>query len=195
MNLQNPKRDDGLRPAAGPRNCDADNDRGSLCLDCAVQGHTCCQGHDIYVTPGDCERISRHGGYSDFYEYRGCAHAAYADQDDDPLWRYYVFRRDGSRRVLKRLSGGDCLFLGPAGCALMLTVRPLVCRLYPHLYSAVGISGRWDGECPATRKPAGPAVMEEGIAGVAWQAAVQWHRMLYTEILQEAAANENRSDL
>jgi len=169
-------------------------DLGHYCLACASQGHTCCQGHDIYVTRGDCERIDRYSRVVDFFEYRGCSHADYADQDDDPVWRQYVFRRDGSRRVLKRLADGNCLFLDFAGCCLPLTARPLVCRLYPHLYSANGIAGVWDGECPAAKTQAG-AMLEKGIAGVQWQEAVQWHRMLYTEILWEANTNENRFDL
>jgi Fe-S-cluster containining protein len=169
-------------------------DLGACCLACARQGHTCCQGHDIYVTRGDCERIRNANGAADFFEYRNCSVAAYAEQDDDPLWRQYVFRRDGSRRVLKSLADGNCLFLGPAGCSLALSARPLVCRLYPHLYSADGIAGVWDSECPATRTQVG-AQLEQGIAGVQWSQAVQWHRMLYAEILWEVNSDENRPDV
>lgn len=160
-------------------------DLGSFCLSCASQGHTCCQGHDIYVTRGDCSRIEHFTGTSRFFEYRGCSIADYADQDDDPIWRQYVFCKDGSRRVLEQSADCNCLFLGAAGCALPLNTRPLVCRLYPHLYSAAGIAGRWDDECPATRSQAAPLI-EQGIAGVQFQQAAQWHRMLYTEIQWEA---------
>ena len=38
-------------------------------------------------------------------------------------------------------------------------------------------------------------MLENGIAGVQWQEAVLWHRMLYTEILWEAETNEHRLDL
>ncbi len=169
-------------------------DRGDVCIRCASQGRTCCQQHDIYVTAGDCQRIQRHGGFCDFYEYRVGVHADYADQEDDPLWHRYVFRTDGRRRVLKWLADGDCLFLGPSGCSLSLTARPLVCRLYPHLYTAEGLSGQWDGECSATRMQAMPS-FEKGIAGVARQQAVQWHRMLYREIFWEAKENENWPDV
>lgn len=169
-------------------------DSGRICLACARQGHTCCQGHDIYITRGDHERISRHTRVADFCEYRGCCHADYADQGDDPVWQQYVFRNDGSRRVLKRLADGSCIFLSSAGCCLPLTVRPLVCRLYPHLYSANGIADAWDGECPAAKFQASPLV-EDGIAGVQWQEAVQWHRMLYSEILWEKNSNEDRLNL
>ena len=169
-------------------------DLGASCLACASQGHSCCQGRDIYVTRGDCERIRNAGVATDFFEFRGCSLAAYAEQDDDPLWRRYVFRSDGSRRVLKRLANGNCLFLGPDGCSLALSARPLVCRLYPHLYSADGVAGVWDHECPATRTQAGDQI-EQGIAGVQRPQALQWHHMLYTEILWEAHSDENRPDL
>ena len=172
----------------------ASRDLGACCLACANQGHTCCQGHDIYVTHGDCERIRSANGATDFFEFRGCSLAAYAEQDDDPLWRQYVFRSDGSRRVLKRLANGNCLFLGPAGCSLALSARPLVCRLYPHLYSAEGIAGAWDNECLAARTRTG-AQIEQGIAGVQWPQALQWHRMLYAEIQWEAHSDENRPDV
>jgi len=175
----------------GARN---NKDTSSMCLACASQGHTCCQGHDIYVTLGDCRRIGYFSGAADFFEYRGCCHADYADQGEDPLWQQHVFRKDGSRRVLKRLADGDCIFLGPGGCDLPLAVRPLVCRLYPHLYSAGRVTGAWDDECPAARTQ-DRSLMEKGIAGVKQQEAEQWHRMLYTEILWEANTDENRLNL
>ena len=172
----------------------AEKNSNTICMACASQGHTCCQGHDIYVTLGDCRRIGHHGQAMDFFEYRGCCHADYADQGDDPLWQQLVFRSDGSRRVLKRLDDGNCIFLGPAGCGLSLDVRPLVCRLYPHLYSAARISGAWDDQCPAARIQDRFA-MEKGIAGVQWRQAQLWHHMLYTEILWEADLDENRINL
>ncbi len=172
----------------------ADSESSRICLACASQGHTCCQGHDIYVTHGDCRRIARFSKAVDFFEYRGCCRADYADQGDDPLWQQHVFRSDGSRRVLKRRADANCIFLGSKGCALPLAVRPLVCRLYPHLYSAGGIYGAWDDECPATRSQ-NRSILEKGIAGVQWRQAVLWHRMLYTEIVWEADSDENRLNL
>lgn len=161
-----------------------------LCRECATIGHSCCQGHEIYVTRGDCRRITAFQGQSDFYEYRSCFNAEYADQSDDPLWQQYVFRADGSRRVLKRQANGDCLFLTPSGCALPLDARPLVCRLYPHLYSAMGISTQWDLECRAARTMA-PNLIEQDIAGVAPNEATLWHKLLYEEILWERSTDEN----
>lgn len=161
-----------------------------LCRQCASIGHSCCQGHEIYVTWGDCRRIADHKGQKDFYEYRQCGNAEYAEQSEDPLWQQYVFRHDGSRRVLKRHANGDCCFLTPSGCNLPLTARPLVCRLYPHLYSAAGIAPEWDPECGAARTMAAAAI-EQDIAGVTPIEAVQWHRLLYDEILWERPENEN----
>lgn len=185
---------DGLRTGVCAPDTADHKDSGQSCMVCASQGQTCCQWRDIYVTRGDCERIGHFIAAMDFYEYRGCSQAAYADQDDDPVWRQYVLGRLGRRRVLKRLANGDCLFLGPAGCSLTLTARPLVCRLYPHLYSDKGIKEVWDNECPATQIQES-RMIEQGIAGVQLQQAVRWHRMLYTEILWEANTNENRLDL
>lgn len=169
-------------------------DQSRLCRECAAIGHSCCQEHEIYVTWGDCRRIAAHMGHKDFYEYRQCFNADYADQSDDPMWQQYVFRPDGSRRVLKRHANGDCLFLTATGCVLPLAARPLVCRLYPHLYSARGILPEWDLECRAAKTMAA-AVIERGIAGVAPGEAMQWHRLLYDEILWERPENENRLNL
>jgi uncharacterized protein len=186
----------GQAAAAGcPDNASAScADQSRLCRECAQAGHTCCQEHDIYVTLGDCRRISKHTRQHNFYEYRGCADAAYADQADDPLWAQYVFRLDGSRRVLKRKANGDCIYLTDVGCQLPLVVRPLVCRLYPHVYSARGIDTAWDPDCPAARvTPA--AMIETGIAGVEAQEAAQWHQCLYNEVLREGQDDENWIDL
>jgi uncharacterized protein len=165
-------------------------DPGRVCRDCATSGKTCCQEHDIYVTWGDCRRIYETTKQKDFYEYRGCSNADYADQDDDPLWQQWVFRPDGTRRVLKRRANGDCLFLTPSGCSLALTARPLVCRLYPHTYSAVGLDNCWDRECPAVRSSTA-AVIESSIAGVARRDAAQWHQLLYHEVLWERSGDDN----
>lgn len=166
----------------------------NICQACAHTGRTCCQGHEIYVTRGDCRRIAGHTGRVDFFEYHPCNIDAYADQADDPLWQRHVFRSDGTRRILKRHVDGDCRFLTQNGCCLPLTVRPLICRLYPHLYTAAGISGIWDSECLATRiNPA--AVIETEIAGVGQSEAAQWHHMLYEEIEWEDRRDENWTDL
>lgn len=182
-------------PSAGiPDSSGGDAQNAELCAACARQGKTCCQGHDIYLTCGDCRRIGEYTGERDFFDYRGCSHAAYADQDDDPVWQRHVFRPDGTRRLLKIRSNGDCFFLGSRGCWLPLHVRPLICRLYPHMYTAEAILPDWDGECPAARSM-GSDALETRIAGVAHCQAEQWHRILYTEILWEDWPDENRIDL
>jgi uncharacterized protein len=164
-------------------------DQSRFCSQCAIQGNTCCQSHEIFVTWGDCRRIFTHTGHTGFYEYRKCTNADYADQDDDPLWRQHVFRSDGTRRVLRQKADGDCICLTPSGCSLPLTVRPLVCRLFPHLYSAEGIASEWDAECPAARSCAGD--IEADIAGVARKEAEKWHDLLYDEVLWEVLVDEN----
>lgn len=180
-------------PPADPAS-DASAASPMLCRVCARMGHTCCQGHDIFITLGDCRRIAAHTGLNAFFEYRGCVDAGYADQADDPVWAQRVFRSDGSRRVLKRQPNDDCLFLAPDGCRLPLDVRPLVCRLYPHTYSARGLDLVWDPECPAARSLP-PLMFAGGIAGVALPEAVQWHHLLYDELMLEERVDENRTHL
>ena len=165
-------------------------DQSQVCRECARVGRTCCQQHDIYVTWGDCRRIFIHTRLKAFYEYRACSDLAYADQSDDPIWQQHVFRPDGSRRVLKRQPNGDCLFLTATGCHLPLTARPLICRLFPHVYSAAGIFGSWDLECPAARATA-KAAIESTIAGVAQGEAARWHQLLYDEVVWEGLIDES----
>ena len=168
-------------------------DQKPLCSVCAQRGRTCCQDHDIYVTWSDCRRIFVHTRQKEFFEYRGCLNKAYLEQDNDPLWWQHVFRADGSRRVLKHKPNGDCMMLTPSGCSLPLDVRPLVCRLFPHLYSADGMAKEWDNECPAARD-ASAAQIEQGIAGVELCEAAQWHQLLYDEVLWEGLVDDHWID-
>jgi hypothetical protein len=66
--------------------------------------------------------------------------------------------------------------------------------LFPRTYSAGGLAGLWDGDCPATHGNA-VVLIEEGIAGVLWQEAHRWHQMLYSEVLREEQTHENRLNL
>ena len=147
---------------------------------------TCCQTTEVHVTLGDVERISGFAGRDDFTEFRVPMNSAYADQADDAAWQQYVFREDGSRRVLKRQLNGDCTFLGSQGCVLPLETRPLVCRLYPYDYSEQGIHIELTPGCPLELLPPGVALIEE--LNIKLDDARRWHKQLYAEIQLEAAA-------
>ncbi len=149
------------------------------CAKCATLGKTCCQEREIFVTPGDRERIAVDSGLKDFWEYRSPADPSYLDQDDDPVWLHSVFRGDGTRPILKRQPSGDCGFLGPAGCRLPLEVRPLVCRLYPYEYTAAGIIGV-GSDCPNEVIPPGSSILT--VLDMRAADAVRWHRTLYGEL-------------
>lgn len=161
-----------------------------LCVRCARHMRTCCQTCEIYVSPGDARRIATYVGNDEFHEFRRPEDAAYLDHDDDPPWRDHVFRRDGSRRVLKRQPSGDCTFLGPQGCILPLEVRPLVCRLYPYDYDAGGIQDEPARGCPTQLVRPGWDLIQE--LNMNLQDAQRWHRQLYEEIqLEESVSPGN----
>jgi Fe-S-cluster containining protein len=128
-------------------------------------------------------RIAEHTDRPDFWEYRVPDDAAYADQDDDPIWRDHVFRADGSRRVLKRQANGDCTFLGPQGCVLPLEVRPLVCRIYPYDYTAAGIQDDLSEGCPLELLRPGQGLIEA--LDMNLRDAERWRSQLYQEIQRE----------
>ncbi len=155
----------------------------SLCSRCAQRGKTCCQICEIYVTPGDVQRIGAFVGHFAFFEFREPADPRYLDQDDDPEWARCVFRPDGSRRVLRRSSTGDCVFLGPMGCRLPWEVRPLVCRLYPVEYTASGLKPELADGCPLDLLPPGQDLLQA--LDMTWEKATLWHWQLYAEIRLE----------
>ena len=166
-----------------------------LCTRCAAQGPTCCQGkdRDIYITRGDLKRISVHVGQADFYEFRKPTNPTYCEADEDPLWTAYVFRRDGSRRVLKHQDAeGDCAFLTVNGCTLPVNVRPLICRLHPFAYNSGGLSAGFAEGCPTHLLVAGQSLIQ--CLGMDAQVAKVWHRTLYSEILLEKN-NDHWTDL
>ena len=158
-------------------------DQVVLCFLCAQKGKTCCVETDIFVTIGDVRRIIEFTKDPDFYEFRGCTTEAYKDQSDDPQWNRLVFRSDGTRRVVKRDSSGRCLFLSTTGCILPLDVRPLICRLHPHLYNAKGLYPGLAPECPVHLLPPGKQP-EHLIQGFRQEEALHWHRLLYQEIME-----------
>jgi Fe-S-cluster containining protein len=166
-----------------------------LCARCAANGQTCCQGkdRDIYITPGDLKRISEYVGRQDFYEFRKPTDPAYFEADNDPLWMAYVFRSDGSRRVLKRNGAiGDCIFLTVNGCCLPVQIRPLVCRIFPYAYTAGGFSADFEEGCPISFLSTGQSLTQ--CLGMDSQDLGAWHRTLYNEIVLEKN-DENRTDL
>ena len=158
-------------------------DQGVLCSLCAQKCKTCCVETDIFVTTGDVRRIFGFTKDPDFYEFRGCSTAAYKDQSDDPQWDRMVFRPDGTRRVVKRDSSGRCLFLRATGCILPLEVRPLICRLHPHLYNAQGLYPELAPDCPIQLLAPGKQP-EQLIQGFSKEQARYWHHMLYQEIME-----------
>jgi Fe-S-cluster containining protein len=163
-----------------------------LCARCSTLGRTCCQTTEIYVTVGDVRRIAAWVGNRDFYEYRGTQDPSYLDQSDDPPWASKVFRPDGTRRILRRDSRSDCLFLGPHGCVLPLEIRPLICRLHPYQYTAAGLLGELAPGCPLALLPGGRTLEQE--LNLSRRTAGEWHRLLYAEIDKETD-NDHRPDL
>lgn len=162
-----------------------------LCVRCAQTQRTCCQICEIYITPGDLERITAYTGKSDFFEYRRSANPEYLDQSDDPLWAACVFRPDGTRRVLRRSESEGCLFLGRGGCRLPLEVRPLVCRLYPFDYTEHGLQSVNGTMCPIQLLAPGETLLQS--LGMDAEMAEEWRSQLYAEIRQELPASESSS--
>jgi uncharacterized protein len=152
-----------------------------LCARCAGQGKTCCQWSQVYTTLGDMGRIRRHTALTGFIEFARPTNPEYVDQSNDPVWQAHVFRRDGTRRILKKLPSGDCVFLGPAGCRLSLEVRPLVCRLYPFSYTAAGIGPELETGCPTSLLDPAESLIDA--LHMSLVKALEWHRILYEEIL------------
>ncbi|MCA9263403.1 MAG: YkgJ family cysteine cluster protein [Planctomycetales bacterium] len=155
-----------------------------LCARCSRHRKTCCQTSEVYTTPEDVQRIAHYTNHQDFTEYRAPDNAEYADQDDDSAWQQYVFRSDGTRRVLRREADGDCTFLGEQGCRLPLEVRPLVCRLYPFQYTEAGIDHDLADGCPLELLRPGLGLLDE--LEMTRGDADRWHRQLYQEIRLEA---------
>lgn len=166
----------------------------TLCERCAGLTKTCCRQSDVYVTLGDIQRISGAVQPGDFFEFRVSADPSYNDQEDDPVWASSIFRPDGSRRVVKHDSRGNCIFLGDAGCRLSIEIRPLICRLHPHLYNFKEIYSFISPECPVTLLETNER-LEERIQGFDQARAVLWHKMLYDEIGREVKDHADRADL
>lgn len=164
------------------------------CARCAAVQRTCCQRAEILVTSGDEARIAafvasggalaRAGefGGGEFVERRAPADPEYVRPDpDDPNWIRYTVAADGTRRMLRRAANGDCTFLGPTGCVLPETVRPLVCRLYPYSYSERGLDGVDSEYCPtALLAPDGRSMA--AVLDIPAAQAEAWRSQLYEEL-------------
>lgn len=154
-----------------------------LCVRCARHMKTCCQTSEVYATLGDVERIAAHTGQRDFVEFRVPEDPIYLEQSDDPTWEHYVFRDDGTRRVVRRLENGDCMFLGEQGCVLPLETRPLICRIYPYDYNAEGIKPDLAHGCPMELIRPGETLLTELDMRLA--DAERWRKQLYEELPAE----------
>lgn len=135
------------------------------------------------MTTGDVSRIVAETRRRDFFEYRAADNPNYADQDDDPVWRDHVFRPDGTRRVVKHQTNGDCWFLGSTGCVLSPQARPLVCRLYPFDYTSQGIQDELAEGCPRVLLNPGQELLP--VLNMRREDAAHWHRQLYDELRRE----------
>lgn len=157
-------------------------DTPSFCRQCAERGPTCCQRAEIYVTPGDIERIAAAVGDRDFFVNAVPAgDGRPRDAELDPAWSR-IFRPDGSRRVLRRM-GGACLFLGDDGCRLAMDVRPLLCRLYPFDYNATALKGVHAHLCPRPERDNAPLLM--ALLCMNRDEAETWRRQFYEEMAEE----------
>ncbi len=147
---------------------------------------TCCQQAEVVVTKGDVARISQRLGRDDFHSRRPPEDPTYLEHDpDDPDWVRLTSFDDGTRRMLKRSSGG-CTFLGTDGCVLPEETRPLICRLYPYEYTEEGLIGEDPGYCP-TEALAGPGGSMLKVLDMKREDAERWRAALYRELRAEAS--------
>ncbi len=158
-----------------------------LCARCARHTRTCCQDTEIHVTLGDMRRIAPYTDGENVSEFRAPSHSVYNQSREDPVWHQHVFRDDGTRRVLKQQSGGDCVLLGPQGCRLPSESRPLVCRLYPFDYAADGIHDQLASGCPVELLRPGQQLLQ--VLSMDIEKARRLHTQLYREIQESDAAS------
>ena len=159
-------------------------DEETLCARCAASGATCCQGRRVFLTGNDVKRIAEASGFGDFSVSAGSDEEERREIDRlDPVFAR-VFDTEGKRRVLRHAAGTeDCVFLGANGCGLALEVRPLLCRLYPYDYDAATIKGVYAHLCPEPERSF-PALLL-ALLGMNRDAAEQWRKQLYEEIVDE----------
>ena len=78
---------------------------------------------------------------------------------------------------------GDCHFLGPQGCTLASTVRPLICRLYPFDYTVDGIKERPAGGCPVELLRPQQQLLQ--VLGMDRDEAERYRAQLYAELPEQ----------
>ena len=153
-----------------------------ICARCAGLGKTCCQNSQVFMTRSDAGRIRAVVGNEPFSEYLSPGETYVPDFEADPVWAR-IFGPDGRRRILAHRENGDCCFLTPSGCRLPLTVRPLVCRLYPFDYNETTIKGVHPHFCPPPERDNPSLIL--ALLAMNRDEAEAWRRMLYQEILEE----------
>ncbi len=153
------------------------------CTECATSAGSCCRNRQIVLTGHDVERIQDVTGNADFYVYE-IPEPSYANQEDDPIWNVVTQQQDGSRRILKKRSNGDCFFLSPDGCTLNFDVRPLLCKIHPYHFVETELLGI-DADCPISRMPNSALVLQKMRMPVSQVEA--WRRQLYHELVIEKA--------
>lgn len=132
------------------------------------------------MTKGDAERIAAVVGHNDFSEYKAIPKGI--DLSSDPVWAL-AFDKELRRRIVRRNEDGDCSFLGENGCRLSMETRPLICRLYPFEYDAVGIKGVTANYCPEPESCNAPLLL--ALLGMNREEAEVWRTMFYDELREE----------
>jgi uncharacterized protein len=140
------------------------------------------------------DRISRHVGRRDFYEFRLPSDPIYMQQDDDPIWPALVYKdANGTRRLLKQEDNGDCQFLGEKGCILPAETRPLICRLYPFDFNEREIVPVLAKGCPVELLMPGQSLLHA--LHMNYNEADALRRQLYAELPLELTAHDYRADI
>lgn len=148
------------------------------CAVCAGHGTSCCNGYQIFLTPGDVSRIATFLREIDFFTLEAPISEEIAP-DYDPSWLTKIMSPDNRVRVLKRNGGKRCRFVSETGCLLPKDRRPLICRLYPYTFVETGLLGI-DAGCPISKNRDWPAVLDG--MGMSVTQARRWIRLLYKEM-------------
>lgn len=155
------------------------------CMNCARIGTSCCKNYQICLTTGDLQRMSEFLGHQDYFTLEPPV-LEEIEPDYDPLWMPMILKSEGLVRVLKRTPEKNCVLLTETGCTLPYDRRPLICRLYPYMYTEEGIIGI-DQACPISREKEWGSVLEH--LDMPTGKAQQWLTLLYAEVRNELKSN------